>query len=191
MKDRKKKRIIETVMCCILACALLVGAYFIQLHLPMFNVPEDAFTIHRVCRFKTNEGHKLFLMYSGNIYGGSAVKWKDADNKTLVISYKKPLITTKSENTYLNCLVLDFKSSAGSYENVKIGSQTIWSLEADANAAVPAYVYAYDSFGTPEGPSSWTENEDEGWLMAEYPDGSMTKWTFDGTVLFDNHSTSN
>ena len=56
MRNQKRRRILWTGISVVLVLAILVGAYFGQLQLPIFDVPEEEITVHRVYRYETEDG---------------------------------------------------------------------------------------------------------------------------------------
>ena len=201
IQSQQRKRILFTSLSIILAVALLVGGYFGQLQLPIFKVPEQEITVHRVYRYETDEGYKLFMLWSAPHYDYMRLTAETADNGTTVeFQLTKPLISSKYEDvgdsgsTETYALGWSSNDEGGrdfvSIDKVNFAGKTVWT-EADAEDSVPEYVYEYEKMNEGSGEvSGWITGVDEGYVGAIYPDGTTVIWDLDGNIISNNQYTS-
>lgn len=196
MRNQKRRRILWTGISVVLAIALLVGAYFGQLQLPIFDVPEEEITVHRVYRYETEDGYKFFILYSAPHYDymrlGTDIEDEGA---TLTLNLQKPLISTKHENVGASGQVELYSCGWSSdddggrefstFEQIKFGENIVWT-ESDTDNSIPAYVYAYEKMHSSSGEvTAWITGADEGYVGAVFSDGRTIMWDLDGNVLSD------
>lgn len=202
VRRQKRKQLIITILSSLLACVLLITAYFGQMQFPISNVPNDEISVQRVYRYKTSEGYKFFVLYTSPVYdnstGNVSVK-SDATGDTLIMSIKKPLISNSNADigTIDNVWIYDCGYESGDngtlifqdFSAVEFGGTVVWKRETDATDYIPDYVYAYEDFIKPGGKvTSWSVSSENGYLEAGYSDSYMIRWDFDGNVLYDSRS---
>lgn len=197
IQSQKRKRIIFTSLSVLLAVALLVGGYFGQLQLPIFRVPEQEITVHRVYRYETDEGYKLFMLWSAPHYDYMRLATDIVDDgATLEFRLTKPLISQKHENvgdsgsTEIYALGWSSNDEGGrdfvSIDKVNFAGKTVWT-EADAAEPVPEYVYEYEKMNECTGEvTAWITGADEGYVGAVYHDGTTVIWDLDGNIISNN-----
>lgn len=201
MRNQKRKRRLITVLVVLVACTLMVSAYFGQKQLLIANVPDNEITVHSVYRYETDNGYKFFVLYSLPYYDyttGDATVENSDSGSTLVLSIKKPLITEKHTEMGANDCVWVYEcgySSSGEgtlvfedYDAVEFGGNIVWDKTTNGDDTIPAYVQVYEEFNdSTGGVTSWTVSSEDGYLGAGYADGRMVIWSFDGTVLYDGY----
>lgn len=197
MRSQKRKRILWTGISVVLAIALLVGAYFGQLQLPVFDIPESEIIVHRVYRYETEDGYKFFLLYSAPHYDYMRLSTDiEDDGATLTLNLQKPLISTKHEGVGASDQVSVYScgwSSSddggrefGTFEQIKFGEKIVWT-EDNADDPIPEYVYAYEEMHSSSGKvTGWLTGVDEGYVGAVYSDGRTVIWDLDGNVISGN-----
>ena len=197
MRSQKKKRILWTGISAVLIIALLVGGYFAQLQLPIFDVPEEEITVHRVYRYETEDGYKFFLLYAAPHYDymhlGTDI---EDDGATLVLNLQKPLISKKHEDVGKSGRVQIYSCGWSSgdagerefctFEQVKFGEKVVWTAD-NVDDPIPEYVYAHEEmyWGTGD-VTAFITGVDEGYLGAKYADGKTVIWDLDGNVINQN-----
>ncbi|MBR2894180.1 MAG: zf-HC2 domain-containing protein [Oscillospiraceae bacterium] len=195
MRSQKRRRILWTAISVAAFIALMVGAYFSQLQVPIIDVPDEEITLHRVYQYKTEDGYKFFLLYSAPFYDymylGTDV---ESDGTTLVFQLKKPLITKKHEGmgSYNDATIYSCGWESGddggrefhTFEEVKFGNRVVWTKE-DAENSVPDYVYAYEEimYQCSGKVSGWVSDLENGYVGASYSDGKTVLWDLDGNVI--------
>lgn len=193
MRTQKKKRILWTGISAILIIGLLIGAYFGQLQLPIFNVPDEEITVHRAYRYETDEGYKFFLLYSAPHYDymhlGTEV---NAEESTLTFNLKKPLISKKHENVgesgraevyACGWTSTDDGQEFSTFDQVEFGGKIVWTTDSAADP-VPEYVYAHEEMHSGSGKvKAWITGVDEGYVGALYADGRTRLWDLDGNEI--------
>lgn len=197
MQSQKRKRILWTGISAVLIVALLVGAYFGQFQLPIFDVPQNEITVHRVYRYKTDEGYKFFLLYSAPYYDymhlGTDI---ESNGTTLVFKLQKPLISKKYEalgtsgQTEVYSCGWTSNDVGGrdftTFETVKFGETVVWTEENSVDP-IPDYVYAHEEMNSCTGKvTAWTTEVNSGYLGATYADGKTVIWDLDGKVISTN-----
>ena len=202
VRRKKRKQLIITILSSLLACVLLVTAYWGQMQFPISNVPNDEISVQRVYRYETAEGYKFFVLYTSPAYNNStgdiSVK-SDAAGDILVMSIKKPLISNSNADigNLDNIWIYDCGYESGDngtlifrdFYAVEFGGAVVWQRETNATDDIPDYVYAYEDFNEPGGKvMSWSVSSENGYLEANYYDGYIIRWDFDGNVLYDSRS---
>lgn len=197
MRNQRNKRILWTGISVVLVTAILIGAYFGQLQLPIFEVPDEEITVHRVYRYEIEEGYKFFLLYSSPSYDymhlGTEV---ESDGSTQVFDLKKPLISSKSVEVSASGRVDIYGCGWTSaddggrdfctFEQIKFGDEIVWT-EENAGDPVPDYVYAYEEMHSSSGEvTGFITGADEGYVGAIYADGRTVIWDLDGNVISEN-----
>lgn len=197
MRNQKRKRILWTGISVVVVIALLVGAYFGQLQLPIFDVPDDEITVHRIYRYETDEGYKFFVLYSAPYYDYMRLDIDaSTDSSTIEFDLKKPLISAKHEEVGA-CGSVDVYSCGWesndyggrdfiTFSQVEFAGEIVWT-EADAAELVPEYVYAYEEMHSGTGNvTGWITGADEGYVGAIYADGRTVMWDLDGNIISNN-----
>lgn len=196
MRNQKRRRILWTGISVILAIALLIGAYFGQLQLPIFDVPEEEITVHRVYRYETEDGYHFFLLYSAPHYDymhlGTDI---EDDGATLVLNLQKPFISKKHEDVGKSGCVEVYSCGWSSsddggrefstFEQIKFSEKVVWTAD-NADDPIPEYVYAHEEMYSGSGEvTAWITGADEGYVGAVYSDGRTVMWNLDGDVISD------
>ena len=194
MRNQKRSRILWTGISVVLTIALLIGAYFGQLQLPIFDVPEEEITVHRVYRYETEDGYNFFMLYTAPHYDCMHIGTEiDTDNSTLIFELKKPLIAEKHEEIGSSGSINVYWSGWSSaddgskefcvFEQIKFGGKIVWT-EKNATDTVPEYVYAYEEMLSGSGEvTAFITGADEGYVGAVYSDGRTVMWDLDGNVI--------
>lgn len=192
MRHQKRKHLLITVFAIIIGCALLVAAYFGQMQLLIANVPDDEITVHSIYRYETDDGYKVFVLYSMPYYdytNGEVILEKGENGNTLVMNIKKPLITQKHTGLgTLDCVwVYEYgDNDEDMFTAIEFGGKVAWSEFSNGDDEIPAYVYAYEDFeGQSDDITHWSLSSEDGYMVARYSDGRIIVWDFDGTVLYE------
>ena len=197
MKKSKRKRFFISVVAVIIICAIVIGGYFLQLQIPVVNIPKDDITVHSAYKYETEEGYKLFVLYSYSDLGHTVgdISLKENEN-TLVMNIKKPFLSQKFEGVNTRDEVWRYEYGYGSGDNgeieyvdfdkVEFAGNTIWDINENANEVIPEYVYAYEDFEEMNGEVvSWVTDLEKGYVGAGYKDGRFIAWDLDGNVLYE------
>lgn len=203
MKSLKRKRIILSAVAVVLICALVIGGYFLQLQIPMVNLPSEEITVHYAYRYETDEGYKLFVIYSHPYHGPSrgAISVKETENESILqMNIKKPLLYKVPEGISVGdrediwCYEYGYESGDNGskvyvdFDKVEFAGKVIWSKEENADDKIPEYVYLCDKLHEGEGNiMSYSVSLEEGTVSIGYGDGKYTKWKLDGTLLYDGY----
>ena len=192
MRHQKRKHLLITVFAIITACALLVAAYFGQMQLLIADVPNDEITVHSAYRYETDEGYKVFVLYSMPYYdytSGEVILEKGENGNTLVMKIKKPLITQKHTGLGMQDCVWVYEygnNDEDVFTAIEFGGKVVWSELSNGDDKIPAYVYAYEEFERQSDyVTSWSVSSEDGYMAAGYSDGRIVVWDFDGTVLYE------
>lgn len=197
MRNQKKKHILCTGISIVLVIALLIGAYFVQLQLPIFDVPDEEITVHRVYRYETEEGYKFFLLYSSPSYDYMHLGTEfESDGSTLVFDLKKPLISSKIVEVGASGRVAIYGCGWTSVddggrefytpEQIEFGGKVVWTEDLASNP-IPEYVYAHEEMDSGSGEViAFLTGADEGYVGAKYADGRTVIWDLDGNVISEN-----
>lgn len=197
MRNQKRRRILWTGISVVLAIALLIGAYFGQLQLPIFDVPEDEITVHRVYRYETEDGYNFFLLYSAPHYDYMCLGTDiEDDGATLVFDLQKPLITKKHEDVGKSGRIQIYSCGWSSgdagerefctFEKVRFGEKVVWTAD-NVDDPIPEYVYAHEEAYWGSGDvTAFITGVDEGYVGAKYADGKTVIWDLDGNVINQN-----
>lgn len=171
MRKAKRNRIITSITVVILICALVVGGYFLQLQFLIVNLPDEYITVYRTYRYKTEEGDKLFVLYSDSYLGSSRTDTEVKQGESgdmLVMNIKKPFFIPsyyyyenykeieefKEVGLYADIWVYECGTSTGDngemeyteFDSVEFGGKIIWDEDENADDTIPDYVYAYEEF---------------------------------------------
>lgn len=171
MKKAKRNRIVTCMIAVILIFALLVGGYFLQEQFLIADLPNEHITVYRTYRYQTDEGYKLFVLFSDGYLGSCTIKGEGEQRETedvLVINIKKPLFVPSYYyyETYKNIeglkeiglrdeiFVYEYGYSSGDngeleyveFDSVEFGGKIIWDKDENADDVIPDYVYAYEEF---------------------------------------------
>lgn len=199
MKKVRRKRFFVSAIAVVLICVIVIGGYFLQLQVPAVNVSGNDITVHSAYRYETDEGYKLFVLYSypcvGYTKGEISLKESETEN-TLVLNIKKPIFSQGYENIspveevwryeYGYCSGDNGDIEYTDFDKVEFGGNIIWNQSENANDDIPAYVYAYEDFEEPGGDvTSWGIDLEKGYVGAGYKDGSFIAWDLSGNVLYE------
>lgn len=197
MKKSKRKRFLASVIAVILICITVIGGYFLQLQIPTVNISCDEITVHCTYKYKTEEGYKLFVLYSYPCLGPTKgdISLKENEN-TLVMNIKKPFLAQVMQEgpsmeaiwryEYGYCSGDNGNIEYTDFDKVEFAGNIIWSEAENADDVIPEYVYAYEDFEESDGNViSWITDLEKGYVGAEYKDGSFVAWDLKGNVLYD------
>lgn len=198
MKLQKIKKILTIVLPILLAVAIVVTGYAVQLYHPFVSFAEQI-TAPLVYRYETDEGTKFFFlfirpMYEGTLSGEAYTEYTE-DGAVLQLNYDRPLfVSTHSDDPATDMYVYDFNGLPGvspsceEVTEVRLGDTVIWSEAENGDDPVPSYVYEYDRFGKDDYILTWDVDYDANdsskcTMTAEYLDGRTVVWDFDGNVI--------
>ena len=204
MKSLKRKRFIASAVAVVLICALVIGGYFWQLQMPLVNLSDEEITVHYAYRYETDEGYKLFVIYS-HPYSGPCkgdISVHETDNESILqMNIKRPLLYKTPEGVSLGdrediwCFEYGYESGDNGsrvyadFDKVEFAGKVIWSKEQNAADPIPDYVYAIEKFHEgEENIMSYSVSLEEGTISIGYGDGKYTKWKLDGTLLYDGYN---
>ena len=158
---------------------------------PRVNANEGV-TVYRTYQFEDEErGPSFFLLYSTPMYGGqssSTSQVREKDGKLVCQIDFDRRITKKADSVTESAMILSLPN-VSEVDEVHLGDQVIWTMDANGDDPVPAYVSAYANaeelyYFTFEldGEENFTEYPAP-FIMYDPPDGSHTVWDLDGNVL--------
>lgn len=197
MRSQKRRRILWTAISAVLVVTLLIGAYYGQLQLPIFGIPDEEITVHRVYRYETEDGYNYFMLYTAPHYDCMHLGTKiDSAKSTLTFELRKPLIAARHEEIGASGRIDVYWSGWSSaddggkdfdtFEQIKFGDKIVWT-EENATDTVPEYVYAYEEMLWGSGEvTAFITGADEGYVGAKYADGRTVIWDLDGNVISEN-----
>lgn len=195
MKKEKLKKILCIVLPIILACAILVCGYFVQLSTPVADF-NSSVELTQVYRFESNGVSKFFFLVDHPMYDGAVscelTPVYGEKGVSLVLSFEKPIIATRLEGRCTYAEIYESSSAPGSFTcdevyEVRVGDTVVWSEDKNADDAIPAYVYEYELFDG-EHITTWDidydkENPSACTMSALYGDGHTVVWDFEGNVI--------
>ncbi len=195
MKRQKTGRILSIVLPILLACAILVTGYYVQLSTPFADFNNNV-ELAQVYRFESGGESKFFFVVDHPMYAGavSCELTPDRDEKgvTLVLDFEKPAIVTRLDGhcTYAEIYEAPTIPNAFTCDDVyevRVGSKVVWSATENSDDAIPAYVYEYERFDG-EYITTWDidydkENPSACTMSALYGDGHTVVWDFEGNVI--------
>ena len=204
MKSFKRKRFIVSAVAVVLICALVIGGYNFATQACIVNLPGDEITVHYAYRYKTDEGYKMFVIYS-HAYNGASfgdISVKETENESILqMNIKKPLLYKMPEGINVgdreDIWVYEFGYESGDngsreyvdFDKVEFAGKVIWTKEENSDDEIPDYVYAIEKLH--EGDAnfvSYSVSLEEGTISVGYGDGKYTKWKLDGTLLYDGNT---
>lgn len=197
MKKTRRKSFLTSAIAVTFICAAVIGGYFFQLQIPTVNISGEEVTVYCAYRYKTEEGYKLFVLYSypclaGHTRGDISLK---ENGNTLVMNVKKPLLAfqTVEESSSMEAIWrYEYGYCSGDngdieytdFDKVEFAGNIIWSEAENGDDVIPEYVYAYEDFEECSGNViSWITDLENGYVGAEYKDGSFAAWDLSGNVL--------
>lgn len=201
VKRQRIGRILSIVLPILLAAAILVVGYAVQLYHPFVSMDEQMST-PQVFRYETDEGTKFFFMfvrpmYEGALSGEAHTEYTES-GAVLQIDFDRPLlVSTHGDEPAVDMYVYEFNGLPGVFPScaevteVKLGDTVIWSEAENGGDPVPAYVYEYDRFDGDDYILTWDVDYDENdpsrcAMTAEYADGSVVVWDFEGNVISES-----
>jgi len=187
MKKQKVKRIIAIVLPIVLACAMLITGYFVQLSYPVVSYSEDAFEVIQTFKFENGGETKFFFLFRAPLYEGT-VQYVPSTEYTeegavLNIDFDHPIIAEKTK-PFFDYFVYDDPTAGEApfceeITEVRINNKTVWTEAENGKAEAPDYVYALDL------PANITEDTVEVFSFdVAYNEESPEKSTV--TLGFDN-----
>ena len=203
MKSFKRKRLIVSAISIVLICALVIGGYCFATRECIVNLPSEEITVHYAYRYQTDEGYKLFVIYSHPYSGPSKgdISVNETENESILqMNIKKPLLYKTPEGVSIGdrediwCFEYGYESGDNGsrvyvdFDKVEFAGKVIWSKEENADDKIPDYVYAIEKFHEgEENIMSYSVSLEEGAISIGYGDGKYTKWKLDGTLLYDGY----
>jgi len=204
MKSFKRKRFIVSAVAVVLICALVIGGYSFARTVNIVNLPSEEITVHYAYRYKTDEGYKLFVIYSHPYNGPSMgdISVQETENESILqMNIKRPLLYKMPEGVNASdredIWRFEYGYESGDngsreyvdFDKVEFAGKVIWTKEENADDEIPDYVYAIEKLH--EGDVnfvSYSVSLEEGTISVGYSDGKYTKWKLDGTLLYDGNS---
>ena len=200
MKKQKIKKIIAIVLPIVLACALLITGYFVQLRYPVVSYSEDTIEVMQAFKFENGGETKFFFLFRAPVYEGT-VQYVPSTEYTeegavLNIDFDHPIIAEKSE-PYFDYFIYDDPTAGTApfceeITEVRINNKTVWTEAENGKAEVPDYVYALDlpaviTEDTVEvyrfGVAYNEESPEESTVTLGFDDGRIVTWDFSGKVI--------
>lgn len=195
MKRQKTGRILSIVLPILLACAILVTGYYVQLSTPFADFNNNV-ELAQVYRFESNGVSKFFFLVDHPMYDGAVscelTPVYGEKGVSLVLSFEKPIIATRLEGRCTYAEIYESPSAPGTFTcdevyEVRVGDTVVWSEDKNADDAIPAYVYEYELFDG-EHITTWDidydkENPSACTMSALYGDGRTVVWDFEGNVI--------
>ena len=213
MKKAKRNRRIMSMIAVLLIVTLLIGGYFLQEQCLIANLSDNYITVYGTYRYETEEGYKLFVLFSDAYIGCKTYKAEVEQRKegnVLVMHVKKPLFVPSHYyyETYKNIEGLNEIGLRGDiwiyeygyvtgdnqeleyteFDAVEFGGKIIWDEEKNITDSIPDYVYAYEEFES----HSYEHNPEKniiGW-DTNIEEGYLKAYYEDGRVVkwdFDGH----
>ncbi len=192
-RKKRRQRIVTAFTALAVSAALLVVGFFVATEVTVSF--SDEIEVLRAYRYETDEGYKIFLLYTGPEYSTTRSAIDVEEGNTLVMDMRRTLISEKYEmSPMLECWAYDFGYETGDggiiyqdFDTIKLGDRVIWSREENADDEIPDYVYAYDEFYFGRGDTirSWSDSIEDQTLGANYADGRSVTWDFDGNIIND------
>lgn len=200
MKKQKIKKMLFIVLPIILACALLITGYFVQLNYPVVGYNEEVIDVVQVFKFENYGKTKFFILFRAPLYEGLVQYTPHTeyteDGAVLSIDFDHPIITEKTD-PFFDFFIYDDPLAGNApfcdeITEVCICGKTVWTEAENGNAEVPAYVYAFDM------PAVITEdtievnmfnieyneeNPAESTVTVGLSDGRIVTWDFSGKVI--------
>lgn len=186
----KKKRIVTSIIAAILACALLIGTFYVLTQVPLVDIPDSELPVYRAYRYEV-EGEKYFFVLYGHpwyncVTHGTVSTYEDeTDGYTLVMNWEKTVLGGRFEDKFTEDL---FNSSASGidedFDTFKFNNTVIWTEAENADDSVPDYVYALHNWQHKA--RGYDVNVEENYIRIEYTDGHVMQWDLDGNLLYDS-----
>ena len=186
----------------LIAALFCLGGYFL-LHGEVIPFTKDQIRETRVYPYEDADGNrKIFLLYALPTYTGSSRLNPQLSllGSQRVMEYR-PTHTllakdiTDEEGWSVHCAVI----TESDVDQIKVCGKTVWTAGDPPPAAIPAYVYAGDAHltlsqrassvpSTPLTPlTRWVRTFN--YLGFQDPDGHLTLWDLDGSLLYDGTPT--
>lgn len=179
VRRQKHKRFILGTVSVVLAMAMLIGGYFAQSQWMCIRMPMDEIQVHKVFRYKVDDGYRFFLWYSIPPYKQSRTSMSiehRPEGDVLVIQEKMALLAPKNpvENghtsretigCYPMCSTFRGPSQPGRSETTqKIDSEDCEYSEYDSLEDMIPYIIAVEM----NGKTVWSEVEDGDTPVPDY-----------------------
>ncbi|MBO4938788.1 MAG: zf-HC2 domain-containing protein [Oscillospiraceae bacterium] len=190
-KRIKKKRIFTAIAAAVLACAMLAAGLYILTQVPMIPISASEYQIYRVYRYEAEGEQYFFLMYTQPLYNTTTSGLYEAEpgengDITLVINWRKPIISSKVGNTNPQITTTRLHGSDGTYDALRFNNTVIWSEEENGGDPIPAYVYDIHEGSIPG--FSYNLDISGNHLKVFFDDGRIMEWDLEGNLLFDSAS---
>lgn len=203
MKSFKRKRLIVSAVAVVLICALVIGGYHFARTVNIVNLPGEEITVHCAYRYETDEGYKLFVIYSHPYNGPSMgdISVQETEGESILqMNIKRPLFFKMPEGVSVgdreDIWRFEYGYESGDngsrvyvdFDKVEFAGKVIWTKEENADDEIPDYVYAIEKLH--EGDvnfMSYSVSLEEGTISVGYGDGKYTKWKLDGTLIYDGY----
>ncbi|MCD7741580.1 MAG: zf-HC2 domain-containing protein [Ruminococcus sp.] len=179
---QKTVRIAAIAIVCVLV--LTIGGRYLFTQAPIIKASVDDIEVIRACRYEFDDGNDTgyFLLYSfpGEFSYGQQRIENEVNGDVLEITYKKALITynsTDEEDSYATDILTI--SNETQFSSITLNGEEIWNVNDENDT--PSYVEAYREFETSDNVICWSISDNM--MSAEYADGSIICWDFDGNVI--------
>lgn len=180
MRRLKRKRIGVMVLTALLSCGILGGGYAALTRIPLKELTAEDVKIVRAYRYTGEDGDdRMFLLRELSFWDYEHTQFRQAsdDSKTMELTVKVPLIGAKHPELgtrwMMDCWDIPEEMTQAEFQELPF-----WTETENGEDAVPEYVYAYDSHEF----DFWITSEEEGYVGAQYEDGTQIYWDLDGNV---------
>lgn len=189
-RNQEKKRIVTAVIAAVLACAVLAGGLYVLTQVPMIPISASEYQIYRTYRYEVDGKQYFFLLYTHPLYNSPTSGLYEAEQNenggdlTMVINWRKPIISAKIGDTGAQIMTTRLHGSDGTYEALRFNDTVIWSEEENGSDPIPSYVYDIHEGSIPG--FSYNVDITGNRLEVFFDDGRVMEWDLDGNLLFDS-----
>lgn len=185
----RKKRIVTAIIAAVLACAVLAGGFFVLTQVPMVPISASEFQFYRTYRYEVDGEQYFFLMYSYPLYNAPTsglyeVEENQNNSITMVINWRRPILSTKVSNTNPQIMTTTLHGSDGIYNALRINNAVVWSEEANGHDPIPSYVYDIHEGSRPG--FSYNLDISGNRLEVFFDGGRVMEWDLEGNLLYDS-----
>lgn len=195
MKRQRRKQIRKMGALLAAVCVLVGGVFYVLLQVPLVSKGSEEVAISRVYRYDTEEGEKLFVLYSlpayeRGVYRNVEMKVEDG-TAALLLEGKAPVLSRRIQLEdragVMDCIeVIDFPQGT-SVSAVQFQGQIIWSEEENGNELIPDYVYVWEESEQSQDVTTVYTSVNDDYIGIGDEDGHVMLWNLDGIVLYDGY----